>query len=414
MKIKKAIILVLFLLLCVVLNAGSKFIVTLKMAPQEYQISVDNKIIATEVKNKYLKNIYLTSGKHCLTFSAKGYKDKILFLLVTKSIFIEDKLERESLFLEKKKEFKTGIQPKSVEFTPCGKYIVSALLYDRGVDLYSVETLEKIKQIEFPENFAKHKGFVEIAFVERLNEMWISQMTTGFVHIVDLTSFEYKKSINVKGVWSKFIAFDKNEEKAFVSNWVSKNISVIDVNTHNLLKIIPVNGIPRGMCVDGENKYLYICIFSNGDIVKVDLSTYKVVKIIKHNRGAKRHIVYDNKNNLFYISDMARGSVVILSAEDDSLVKEVFVDEKINTIALSETNKYLFISSRGPNNVESYLKKGPVYGKIYIMDIESFELVDWIWGRNQPTGLTVSPNTNYIAFSNFLDKSIEIYKTSFN
>ncbi len=412
MKIKKGIVFVLLLLFAYFINADGKFTVTLKIAPPEYQILIDNQKCNTKIINKYLKSVKLASGKHCLKFSSSEYKDRIIFILVKENCLIEEKLEKKSSFLNRVIELKTGSQPKSVEFTPCGKYLVSALLLDNGVDLFSVKRLKKIKRINFPEKYAGKNGFVEIAFVKRLNEMWVSQMTTSCVHIVDLDSFEYKESIYTKGVWSKFIAFDREEKTAFVSNWVSRTITVIDVDTHKILKIISLEGIPRGMCVDGENKFLYVCIFSNGHIVKIRLKDYKIVKTIKYKRGAKRHIVYDKNKNLFYISDMVRGSVIILSPEDDSVKKEVFVDEKVNTIALSKGGKYLAVSSRGPNNTESYLKKGPVYGKIYIMDTDSFELIDWVWGRNQPTGLAISPENTYIAFSNFLDRSIEVYKLS--
>ena len=35
--------------------------------------------------------------------------------------------------------------------------------------------------------------------------------------------------------------------------------------------------------------------------------------------------------------------------------------------------------------------------------------MDWAWGRNQPTGLAVSPDGRTVAFSNFLDDEIELY-----
>jgi DNA-binding beta-propeller fold protein YncE len=38
--------------------------------------------------------------------------------------------------------------------------------------------------------------------------------------------------------------------------------------------------------------------------------------------------------------------------------------------------------------------------------------VDWTWGRNQPTGLAVSPDGRSVAFSNFLDDDIEVYAFS--
>ena len=79
-------------------------------------------------------------------------------------------------------------------------------------------------------------------------------------------------------------------------------------------------------------------------------------------------------------------------------------------IKKTKDKKYLFVSSRGPNNRETYLKKGPKFGKIYVIDTEKMKIVDWVWGKNQPTGLDISPDGKYLAFSNFLDNEIEVYR----
>ena len=125
--------------------------------------------------------------------------------------------------------------------------------------------------------------------------------------------------------------------------------------------------------------------------------------------GAKRHIVPDYSRERYYVSDMYWGSLFIFSGRDDSLIMEVPVDEKLNTIALTSDGRYLFISSRGANNPKSYLIKGWYNGKIYIFDTQKDELIGWIWGGNQPTGLGISPDNGSIAFSNFLDYTIEVY-----
>jgi hypothetical protein len=46
------------------------------------------------------------------------------------------------------------------------------------------------------------------------------------------------------------------------------------------------------------------------------------------------------------------------------------------------------------------------------VDTETRAVVDWTWGKNQPTGLAVSPDGRAIAFSNFLDDQGEVYDFS--
>lgn len=343
--------------------------------------------------------------------SSYGYFPKVYYLTnLSNSVFVEDKLEKSNSMLRLVKELRTGYAPKSVEFSPDGQYFLSALLGDRGIDVFSTSNFTKVSRISPYEKFSKEVGFVEILFVKKLGEVWVSQMTTDRVHIFGYPSFEYKTNIYINGTFPKVLISDKDENFVFVSNWASKTISIIDPVSKKVVKKVKVSGVPRGMVVT-PNKYLYVCLFEDpGVLEKVNLETYKT-SLIKVEKGAKRHIVFDEKRNLIFVSDMKRGSVFVLSYPDDKVIKEIVLNrvEKLNTIKLSPDGKYLFVSSRGPNNPKSYLLKSPVYGKIYVIDTEKLEVVDWIWGRNQPTGLAISPDGKYLAFTDFLDNNIEIY-----
>jgi len=36
--------------------------------------------------------------------------------------------------------------------------------------------------------------------------------------------------------------------------------------------------------------------------------------------------------------------------------------------------------------------------------------VERIWGRNQPTGLALSPDGKFLVFTDFLDQNLELYR----
>jgi DNA-binding beta-propeller fold protein YncE len=69
----------------------------------------------------------------------------------------------------------------------------------------------------------------------------------------------------------------------------------------------------------------------------------------------------------------------------------------------------LFVSCRGPNDPETYLTRSPRNGRNAIIDLTTKKIIGTIEGGNQPTGLDVSNDGNYVCFSNFRDNNIEIY-----
>lgn len=415
MKRSPYILLAIFITIVSLLTCSAReketYSVLLKILPSDYTIQIDGSPIKPQKIDEYRSRIFLSQGKHTLRISAPGYySDSIKLSVDRENNEFEHKLEKRSAILNRIKETKTGRQPKSVSFTPEGKYCVTAHLAGNGIEFFDAKTLKSIKQISIPEQFSMHKGFVEMAYIERFGELWVSQMTTGLIHVIDYRRLYYKYSFPVNGTMPKVIAVSNNEDRAFVSSWISRDISVIDVTQHKVVQNIRVGGIPRGMVVTDDDAFLYVCLFNNGNIKKIDLHTLSIVKTINLKAGAKRHIVYDSNRNRLYVSDMARGSIFVISVKDDSLIREIFVDHKLNTIDLTEDGNYLFVSSRGPNNVKSYLEKGPRYGKIYMIDTTTYKTVEWVWGKNQPTGLALSPDDKYIAFTNLLDDSLELYK----
>ena len=388
--------------------------VNLKIFPENYTLFVDGNQVKPSSVRKYLKRITVQTGEHEFTFKSAGYIDKKEKINITnRTSELEIKLEKKESMIEQVAVFKTGPHPKSVEFTPDGKYFASALLEGTGVDLFSTSTFQKVKTIEIPHQYAKLRNFVEIVFFTDRNEMWVSQMAANAIHVIDMKDYTYKLTIPTKGIWTKIIAMTNDHKFAFASNWESHDVSVIDVNQYKVIGKIKVAGIPRGMVTTADDKFLYVCIFSSGQIQKIDIASKKIVKTMKFPKGAKRHILLDRDKNILYVTDMYRGSIYVINPVDDKVIKEIPVDQKLNTAKLTPDGKYLFVSSRGPNNPETYLKKGYKFGKVYIIDTDTLTIKEWIWGRNQPTGLDISPDGKYMAFTNFLDNEVEYYRIKY-
>ncbi len=312
------------------------------------------------------------------------------------------------------KVFKTGGHPKSLVFVN-NNTIAAALLQGNGFDLINIDT-GKTKRITPPLKYAKKEGFVEFLIMKSLNELWISQMSTATIHVFDLISFKYKKTIQSSGQWSKVMAYNDKTKKVYLSNWISHDISVIDPYKKIEEKKIKVTAVPRGIEFSEDGKFIYCAQFENSDgrsycrLLKKRLSDFKTVKE-KGARGAKRHIVVDYKKDRLYLSDMLNESVEVYSLKDDSLIKTIRVFDHPNTIALSPDGKLLFVSCRGPNNpTKGYLYKGLVMGHLDIIDTATLKVIESIEAGNQPTGLAVSPDGKKIVLSDFLDNRVRLFE----
>lgn len=317
----------------------------------------------------------------------------------------------------------TGNNPKSVAFSPNGKWMAVANLGNHWIDLIPVDSNSGLKRrkLEIPEKYfpngKKEKtSLVEICFLEQRKEMWVSQMSNqSIVHVFSTSDYTLKTSYPIFGNWSKVILADRDEKLIYIANWLTHDISVLRADTGKLVKKVAVSsgpngkGIPRGLAFSVDEKILYSANFENGWIDKIRVSDLKLLKPLKIDSwGAKRHLVTDKKRNRLYVSDMAHAQISVIDLKTEKRIKTISVYHKPNTIALTPDGRFLMVSCRGKNNADWYTFEGADFGRIYFIDCEKMKVVHWIYGKNQPTGLAIHPTEQKAAFTNFLDKSLEL------
>lgn len=294
--------------------------------------------------------------------------------------------------------------PKSVRYSPDGNTIWTALLVGPpSVKVFSAHTGEMIKSIDL----GSHGG-VEIEFSSDGSRAWVSQMHTSSVFEIDTTTYEVLRQLPSKSSWTKVIALSKDEQTLYVSNWVGNTVSAIDLETGTVQQIWKTDQTPRGLVVTKDNTLL-VASFATGTVQSIDLITNEKKRIFTSARSA-RHLVLDEDSGRLYISDLNGGKVWVLDMNTMQSSLLAKVERNPNTIQLSPDKKLLFVSCRGRNNPENYVLKGPEYGAVFVLDAFTGTVLDVIVGGNQPTGLDVSPDGKFLAFSDFLDHKIKIYE----
>ena len=378
---------------------------TLKMHPPDVRVIVDGRR-RTGVDAS--SAIALPPGLHRLIISRAGYFSKRLTIDLQKPLLVEDRLDRIGSSLRRVSDIATGTQPKSVSFTPDGARLIVPLLGAAGIEVIDLENPAGRRRISPNRRDARMAGFVETALLPMRQEVWVSQMQADLVHVFRLSDLAHIDSFPSKGAYPKVIVATSDERTAYVSNWLSRNLSVVDTASREVRHFIPVGGVPRGMVTTPDDRYLYVCLYDYGDVLKIDTRTRRIVTTIDCSPASMRHIVLSPATGMLYASDMWGGRIFAIDSATDSITMVRQIDHKLNTIALAPDGRLLYVSSRGPNNPVDYLLRSPQYGKIYVLRSSTLEVLDWQWGRNQPTGLAVSPDGSLLAFSNFLDHTVEI------
>jgi YVTN family beta-propeller protein len=381
----------------------------LKSAPADLNVYFNDALIKPVSASGAIRE-YRIPASGTLRFSASGYRSiewNSAQLPVTKGQ-ADIKLENEKGVLTYIGEYKTGSQPKSAYFSPNGQRLFIPLLDDKGIEVFRVsgQSLQYEKRLEA----GNKPGFVEAMCDERRRELWVSNMYEDKVYIFNLDTLELLSSYSTGGTFPKVIVQSPDGALTLVSNWISKDISVFDSDSKKLLRRIPVGGTPRGMAFSPDGSLVYTAIYDTATVAVIDMAANKVIKRWRftEGEGAARHIIY--RDDRLYVSDMFRGTVNILNAATGALIKSARIGPNINTIIMSADGRYIIASSRGRNNPVDYTIPGPDFGAVYMLNPQDLTVIEKVWGRNQPTGLAVSPDGKLLAFTDFLDMNLELYR----
>ncbi|MCX7039139.1 MAG: hypothetical protein NT005_08410, partial [Spirochaetes bacterium] len=232
---------------------------TVKVFPQNAALTVDEMLVDAKARpDTQPRVLTLSAGDHAIRLTAAGYQPKDLAVSLSSPLTIEVKLEREGSRLAKRSEMPTGREPKSVAFTPDGRFILCALLEGEGVEAIPTDGTPGRLALAPPAPWAAKKGFVEMAFLAGRQELWVTQMTTGMVHVFSLSDFAWRASFPTGGSWSKFILASPDEKTAYVSNWESRDVSVIDTASDRLLAQIPVDRNLNTIALTPDGRHLFV------------------------------------------------------------------------------------------------------------------------------------------------------------
>jgi YVTN family beta-propeller protein len=304
--------------------------------------------------------------------------------------------------------FKTVPAPKGLAITPDNKEVwVTALVTKPSIGIY--DPLSGTSRGEV--NLGK-SGAVEVTFNRAGTLAYASQMQTHLVYEIDVAARKVRRKFNTGSPWTKIVMLSPDETKLYAANWSGDDVSEIDVASGKLLRRIRTADTPRGLYITPDGKKLYVACFGEqtlkGVIQVFDLATGKGTTIGKGR--AMRHMVADEPSGRLFTSDLGANCIWVTDLKTDKTTLFAKTDNKPNTIDISPDGRVLFVSNRGANNPKSYYEPGPEWGSVLLLDTRTGKPLDAIIGGNQCTALEVSADGTLLAFSDFIDGKLRVYR----
>ncbi|HNU15331.1 MAG TPA: YncE family protein, partial [Chitinophagaceae bacterium] len=186
------------------------------------------------------------------------------------------------------------------------------------------------------------------------------------------------------GKTPKVISRTADSKYLLVSNWHSRNVSVLEMDETTapygkVISEVPVSAIPRGIAVDDKNKKSFVAIMGGSSLAVINNEKWKSDTILNV-WSSPRHIVMDTSGHLF-VSYNSLGTIACLDAATGKQLFTAKTHAQPRTIVLSKNHKFIFVTCYTSDYVD-----------VYKINADNFEKVASLPCAGHPVGVDVFEN----------------------
>jgi YVTN family beta-propeller protein len=304
-----------------------------------------------------------------------------------------------------------GISPKSVVATQTGYVFAQNMMYTHTVTVYDAQTYKLVKTIQDSVDLARFgvKGGatvrgapVEAAVAADQSAVYVSNYSMygpgyarpgddnlgpgsgvdpSFVYRIGLQDLTIDEAIKVGSV-PKFLATTPDGKLVLVSNWVSWDLSVIDVARGKEVRRMQLGAFPRGIAVDSRSRYAYVAVMGTGNIARLRLADLHLDWITGVGAGP-RHLCISPNDRWLYVTLNAEGTVGKIDLRTRHLVSKVFSGSQTRSMTIAPDGKSLYVVNYESSSVS----------KIRAADMKIVQQVSTGW---HPIGITYEAPTKSV------------------
>jgi YVTN family beta-propeller protein len=212
---------------------------------------------------------------------------------------------------------------------------------------------------------------------------------------VNITTGQTEKAIDTGQEVSHMLAYAPDMGRAFVANIRSNSVSVIDLKTDTLEKIIETGEGAEGIALSADGKSVWVSNRGEDTISIIDCASLEITQELTSEKFPIRvKTTTDGKYAL--VSNAQSGTVTVFDTSSKALIKTISMEAS----ALEKENTRLFQDFNDspvpvgilvhPANTHAFVANTNA-DIITVIDLESLEITGRLTAGKEPDGLGYSP-----------------------
>lgn len=231
----------------------------------------------------------------------------------------------------------------------------------------------------------------------------------GIIKFINTKTNKVEKLINLKGnVFSNGIVPFSEPDKVAVIDYVNNDLVVLDINTNNVVKKIPTKQKKSHLAVlHPQKKVAYVTNMSSNTISVINLITNEVDKIIPCGLVTESIDITPNGSEI-WVTNKKGNSITIINTKNYNIIETLSTGEEPLKVKFSKDGKYCLVANASGGTVSVYnqqtkkkIKTISLHGKKTI-----FERL--LYHTPRPVNILMHPNGLYAFIANSNASKIEV------
>ncbi|MEO5996744.1 MAG: cytochrome D1 domain-containing protein [Chitinophagaceae bacterium] len=248
------------------------------------------------------------------------------------------------------KTISTGINPHEITITPDQTLAYLSNYAPPGNTISVIDLVQQkhVKQI-FTGTYTRIHG---CAMSVDGRNAYFTAGQTGYLVEIDTKTNEVSRTILTHGKISHTVYISPDGKHLYVANIESKNISVLDRVSGQLIKMIPAGDGVEGMAFTPDGKYLWAANQTGGTITIIDVTTNEPVETIAC-PGMPVRIKFTANGKLALVAGWIKeGVLTVIDVKSRKELKRIRVGDFAIGVELSPDGKRAFIGCEDSKKAE--------------------------------------------------------------
>jgi YVTN family beta-propeller protein len=275
---------------------------------------------------------------------------------------------------------------------------------------------------------------IAVAINPLTNQAFVLNKESRDVSIVDMTKQEIiPPSLKVGGI-PESIAINPKTNSVIVAG-LDGTVTVIDIITGNIIATIPAGKAPSRIAMDVKNNTAFVTNYNSSNMVVINLKSNQIDKTVRLKNGPLGIAFFDAKQKAL-IACQYDMNLALFDTKEGVVVDELLVGRYVSEVAANNTTGLAVITNPSGNGILSVydpetnsivstipVGQGPLFVAIYekkniavvseyaagivsFVDLSAGKVVHSLHTRKGPSGIAIDQDKGIAVVANRLDNKI--------